>query len=89
MIGAGFSRRQLQQIRDRLLEDDLTGRDIININIHYRENPHPSPCQRLSIRQRGEIGELMPTVIASGLGVDMTTMTFDASQAIPMHCLAP
>jgi hypothetical protein len=40
IIGAGFARRRLQQIRDRLVGDDLTDRDIIDI--HCRENPRPS-----------------------------------------------
>jgi hypothetical protein len=49
MIDAGFSRRQLQQIRDWLRWDDLTDRGVININSHDRENP------RLS-RLVGELG---------------------------------
>jgi len=38
----GFPGANCTKHETGLLGDDLTDRGVININIHYRENPHPS-----------------------------------------------
>jgi hypothetical protein len=83
----GFSDANCTKHETGSLADDLADRGIININIHYRENPHPS--RLVGDYGSGDAAGLgMPTVTGSRLGVDVTIMTFDASQVTLMLCVA-
>jgi hypothetical protein len=88
MIGAGFPDANCSKYETGCWTTiSLVATSLTLIFITVRIRAHRALSENLD-PAKGRNWELMPSVIASGLGVDMTTMMFDASPAIPVLCLA-